>query len=673
MKKLSILVLILSATAEISAGGKVTVVERPDTCEARNSHYVGSRAPLAPLYFIKLPTGSVRPLGWLDKQLRLQKEGLCGHLGEISAWLQKEGNAWLGKGGEFGWEEVPYWLRGYCATAYLTGDNEMLDQAMFWIESILASQREDGYFGPMDETREHLDLWPNMLVQWIMQDYYEYTGDQRVITFLTRYCQWLNEYPEEKLLKHYWENSRGGDMLWSVLWLYNHTGDGMLLDLAHKIHRNTADWTKSTELPNWHNVNIAQGFREPATYYLVSRDPSMERASYNAFHLIRKTFGQVPGGMFGADENARIGFVDPRQGTETCGFVEQLISDQIMMQITGDTFWADHTEEIAFNSYPAAFMPDYRSLRYITCPNHMISDTENHHPGIDNSGPFLAMNPFSSRCCQHNHGIGWPYTIERLFMATPDNGLAALVYAPGTVTAKVGGGQQVRVSSGTNYPFEESVRLTVETEEPADFPLYLRIPAWCSEATLLINGRRTDIVPVAGKMVRIERRWSDNDTVELLLPMKITMRKWQANNNSVSVDYGPLTLSLRIEEEYIPADTKETVVWDSKWQPGADATQWPSYNILPASPWNYALVEENIPTLERLPWPADENPFTLDNVPLRFTARGRLVPSWKFDEYGLGGVLPLESDPRADEVDEITLVPMGAARLRISAFPTAAE
>ena len=53
---------------------------------------------------------------------------------------------------------------------------------------------------------------------------------------------------------------------------------------------------------------------------------------------MRRIFGQVPGGMFGADENARLAYIDPRQGTETCGFVEQMASDEIMLRMTGDPF-----------------------------------------------------------------------------------------------------------------------------------------------------------------------------------------------------------------------------------------------------------------------------------------------------------------------------------------------
>jgi len=88
------------------------------------------------------------------------------------------------------------------------------------------------------------------------------------------------------------------------------------------------------------------------------------------------TFGQVPGGMFGADENARMGYIDPRQGTETCGFVEQMASDELLLMMTGDPFWAEHCENVAFNSFPASMMPDMKSLRYITSPNQSISDSK---------------------------------------------------------------------------------------------------------------------------------------------------------------------------------------------------------------------------------------------------------------------------------------------------------
>lgn len=665
-------ILFLSLICASCSAPQDTLLEQVDRLPVavQNDFYVSNRAPLQPQQFIKLPAGTIQPEGWLKQQLELQRNGLNGHLGEISAWLQKKDNAWLETGGQWGWEEVPYWLRGYANLAYIVQDNEMMNEARFWIENILKSQREDGNFGPVHSNDGKQDFWPNMIVLWIMQSYYEYSNDERVIDFMTKYCNYLLTVPDEDFLYSYWENSRGGDNLWSVAWLYNRTGDHNLLTLGEKIHKNTADWTKSTQLPNWHNVNVAQCFREPATYFMFTGDSSMLSASYNVQSLVRRAFGQVPGGMFGADENARIGFFDPRQGTETCGFVEQMASDEIMLQISGDPYWAENCEDVAFNSYPAALMPDYKALRYITSPNHVVSDSKNHHPGIDNSGPFLSMNPFSSRCCQHNHGFGWPYYTENLIYATPDNGLAAILYNACKAKVKVGNGTEVTIQEQTNYPFEETIRFTLTTPENVTFPLYLRVPSWCKNASITVNGEKLNADLIAGKYARITREWSDADEIVLTVPMEINYRQWQVNKNSVSVDYGPLSLSLKIDEDYQQKDSRETAIGDSKWQEGADASAWPTYEIYPASSWNYALQTSAPITVERKEWPFNNNPFTLTTVPLEFKAKGRLIPEWKVDEYGLCGVLPYEDARKAEAVDEITLIPMGAARLRIASFPT---
>ena len=152
--------------------------------------------------------------------------------------------------------------------------------------------------------------------------------------------------------------------------------------------------------------------------------------------------------------------------------------------------------------------------------------------------------------------------------------------------------------------------------------------------------------------------------------MELSHRIWQVNKNSVSVDYGPLTLSLRIAERYVERNSAETAIWDSQWQKGADASKWPSYEIYPDSPWNYALNVESVKLRERKELKPGVNPFTHENIPLVFEAVGRQVPDWTIDEYKLCGVLPYENAVKSDVVEKIELIPMGAARLRISAFPT---
>ena len=673
MKSINVLCgafLLIAGACSSGISKDAQVVDRIPT-EEKNVNYVSNRAPMMPQQFIKLPTGSIKPDGWLLTQLQLQKDGLNGHLGEISAWLQKEDNAWLKAGGKWGWEEVPYWLRGYAGVAYLFEDKAMLDEAKIWIESILKSQRENGNFGPSAETKGTQDFWPNMIALWILQSYHEYTGDARVIDFMTRYFHFQLTVPDELFMRKSWQHYRGGDNLWSVAWLYNRTGDAKLLELADKIHRNTANWTKATELPTWHNVNVAQGCREPATYYLFTGDSNMMKASYNVQSLVRRSFGQVPGGMFGADENARIGFFDPRQGTETCGFAEQMASDEIMLLITGDPYWAENCEDIAFNSYPAAFMPDYKSLRYITSPNMVMSDSENHKPGIDNAGPFLAMNPFSSRCCQHNHGFAWPYYAEHLILTTPDNGAAAVLFNACEAQMKVADGKEIVIKEMTDYPFDTQISFTVETnEETVKFPFYIRIPSWTRNASLKINGKATAVNTESGNYLCIHREWKNGDKVEVNYPMEISYRTWQVNKNSVSVDYGPLTLSLRIAEKHVEKNSAETAIWDSKWQEGADTSQWPSYEIYPDSPWNYALQVQSVKLKERKDLKPGVNPFTQADIPLVFEAYGRQIPDWKIDEYKLCGVLPDEDAVKSDTSEKLELIPMGAARLRISAFPT---
>jgi len=653
---------------------KVTLVDRPAT-QAIHSNYTQNRAPLLPQYFMKLPVGDVKPKGWIARFLELQKNGLNGHLGEISAWLDKENNAWLGTGTDYGWEEVPYWLKGYGNMAYILDDKKMIDETKSWLESVFKSQREDGYFGPYIEKNGKPDLWGNMIMIWCLQSYYEYSKDKRVIDLMTNYFKWQLALPDDKFLEDYWENSRGGDNLLSVYWLFNITGDKFLLELAEKTHKNTANWRQRSTLPNWHNVNIAQSFREPATYFMYSKDSTDLMATYNVHQLIRNSFGQVPGGMFGADENARMGYIDPRQGTETCGFVEQMASDEFLLLMTGDPFWAEHCEEVAFNSYPAAVMPDFKSLRYITSPNHTVSDSKNHHPGIDNRGPFLAMNPFSSRCCQHNHGQGWPYFIEHLIMSTSDNGIAAAIYGACEATVKVANGKTVEIIEETNYPFEESIRFKLKTSGRVKFPLYLRVPSWTSNASIFINGKAVDKTLENGKYVCIEREWKNGDVIVFNVPMELSQSVWHVNQDSRSINYGPLTFSLKIKENYVKVGSVETAIGDSKWQKNADASKWPSFEIYPGSDWNYALVmDDSVPLEEnfevvKTAWPSDNFPFTVESAPIEIKAKGKKISQWKIDQYGLTGELPIKEDRTFEKTEEITLIPMGAARLRISAFP----
>src|SRR5215472_14827946 len=119
----------------------------------------------------------------------------------------------------------------------------MIKESQTWIEGVLQSQRPDGDFGPDQRFEDgSRDFWANMIMLYCLQTYHDHTGDHRVIDLMTKYFHYQNSVPDEKFLTHYWQHMRGGDNLYSVLWLYNRTGDPQLLDFAKKIHRRTANW-----------------------------------------------------------------------------------------------------------------------------------------------------------------------------------------------------------------------------------------------------------------------------------------------------------------------------------------------------------------------------------------------------------------------------------------------
>lgn len=669
--------LTLALAFSLSGSAQTTVVDVPATGTATN--YQGFRAPLHQAPLLKLPVGAVQPEGWLEVFMERQRDGLNGQLGTISSWLDKNNNQWLSNSGDHGWEEVPYWLRGYCSLAYILNDEAMKKEAKVWFDAVLKNQGADGFLGPKNYDNGRVEIWAQMIMLRALQTYYEFTQDNRVLPALTKFFHWVNTQDDATLLEGYWEKLRVGDIMGTVLWTYNQTGDEELLSLLDKLHKNSADWTQRGTLPNWHGVNVAQGFREPAEYYMYKQDPELLQNTYSDFYEMRARYGQMPGGMYAADENARQGYFDPRQGTETCAFVEQMMSDEILMGMTGDPFWADHCENVALNSYTAALMPDMRSLRYLTAANQAISDEKLHGPSIDNNlRGMLSMSPFSSRCCQHNHGMGWPYYTEHLVMATTDGGLATMLYAPSETTAKVADGRTVKLSEETHYPFNGTVNLKVETDEKVTFPLYLRIPSWAKDAVVKVNGKKQSVASADGKYVRINREWKDGDRVELLLPMSVSMQTWQQNKASVSVNYGPLTLSLKIGTEAEQHDSRDKafVQDDSHWQAGVDASLWPCFVLKPTTKWNYALKldADGMPagfSVKENAWPADDFPFTPEASPLEFTAVGHEVPSWGYDATGMTDQLPTKWAQQSSVDTPLTLIPMGTTRLRISAFPVA--
>jgi len=635
--------------------------------EKHGGLYTANRPPLLPSPFIKLPIGSITPKGWLRHMLELEKDGMTGRLMEISPWLNFQRSAWAhpeGKG-EYGWEEMPYWLKGFGDLGYVLRDEKIIAEAKKWIFAAISSQREDGYFGPrglLTSLNGKPDLWPHMLMLNVLQSYYEYSGDERIINVMKKYFQWQNTLPPSAFGEGYWPKLRMGDNIESVYWLYNRIGEPWLLDLARKMHENMARWDK--DVINWHNVNIAQGFREPAVYYMQSHNPEHLFAVERNWQKVMGIYGQFPGGGFAGDENCRPGYIDPRQGFETCGIVEFMHSYQMLTKISGNPIWSERCEEITFNTFPAALTPDLKALHYLTCANQVQCDKNNKAPGIQNGGTMFSYSPYEVyRCCQHNVSHGWPYYAEELWLATHDNGLLASLYAACEVTAKVGNGEVVQISEETDYPFDEIINFKFSMKSPVKFPLYLRIPQWCENPVLKINGEMQNVKASPLSYLVINRTWKDNDIVSLQFPMKVWLKRWEKNKNSVSVNYGPLTFSLKIKEKWVPYGNRNP--------------NWKEWEVFPDSDWNYGLVldssspEKSFEVVKKGKVPPQ--PFTPENAPIEIKAKARKIPEWQMDRLALVGLLQDSPAFTKEPVETVVLIPMGAARLRISSFPEASD
>jgi hypothetical protein len=655
IRRLAILGFFTSLTAGF---GQVEVVDEP-VLTSTNSFYVGNRAPLVPSPFYKLPIGSITPAGWLRHQLELERDGMTGHLEQISPWLDFAKSSWAdpqGRG-EYGWEELPYWLKGYGDLGYVLKDPAIIAEAKKWVGAILATQREDGWFGP----RELLtsldgkpDLWPHMLVLNILQSYYEALGDPRAIEVMRNYFKWENTLPVSAFGEGYWPKIRCGDNIESVFWLYNRTGEPWLLDLARKMHTGMARWDE--DVINWHNVNLSQGFRAGTIFWMLSRDPSHLASAQRNYDKVTDMYGQFPGGGFVGDENSRPGYMDPRGGIETCGIVELMHSFEMLTKITGKPVWADRCEEIAFNSFPAALTPDEKALHYVTCANQIQLDPGNKSPEIQNGGTMVSYSPYEVyRCCQHNVSHGWPYYAEELWLATPDNGLCASLYSTSEVSAKAGNSAEVKIIEQTDYPFGDTVNFTIQSAKAAKFPLYLRVPRWCDSATVSINGKeqRAKSKPLA--FFRVDRKWRNGDTVTLQLPMKLAVRRWPKNKDAASIDYGPLSFSLDIKERF------------EKY--GSRNPAWPEWSVFPDSPWNYGIDLDKPVKVIRSGAPVPGQPFTPETAPIKLSVEGRQLPGWQADGNNVVGLLPSSPVASDQPEQELVLIPMGAARLRLSVFP----
>lgn len=648
-----------------------------------------SQEKLAPLAYTEIPTGAIKPEGWLRHQLQIMRKGSTGHLDEIHAKIATN-NGWLGGAGD-GWEETPYWLDGAVPLAFLLEDAGLKAKVLKYVEWTLSHQRSSGYFGPVTKAERERgvsitpetcgageDWWPKMIMLKVLQQYYEATGDERVITFMTKYFHYqlkaIENCPIGKWTE--WATSRGTDNVMMAQWLYAKTKDPLLIELATLIESQSFAWSEWLGNRDWvmwaasnqtdehwmrrHAVNVGMALKSPVINYQRTGDEQFIKAIKTGWNDLMKLHG-LPMGIFSGDEDLHGN--EPTQGIELCAIVEAMFSLEKIISVTGDLQYMDALERIAYNALPTQTTDTYNEKQYFQIANQVQISR-----GVfDFSLPFDRQmnNVLGLRsgytCCTANMHQGWTKFATHLWYGTRDHGVAAIQYAPSTLSLNLGKeGIPVIIRELTNYPFDDLIVFEVNTAKAVQFPLHLRIPAWCTKASVYLNGERIQAVK-GDTMVIVNREWRDKDVLKLVLPMEVRTSNWA--RNSRAVERGPLVFALRLNE---------------RWEKGNESKEGDYYSVYPTEDWNYGLVQSVVtnakdntkvmvkPVSSKFVW-------NLEHAPIEITVPAKKIPGWKAVN-GVAhqpvtdreGFFKGEVDP---EVKTITLIPYGCSKVRIVAFP----
>lgn len=627
--------------------------------------------PLRPTALRTLRLGELRPAGWLAGQLRLQADGMAGQLDEV--WPDVGQSGWIG-GEADSWERGPYWLDGLVPLAYLLEDEVLRGKVEHWVDFILDRQREDGWLGP-----DGSDVWPRMVVLKALLQHWSATGDGRVVPAALALADYLQTLLADWPLRD-WGRFRWAELVRCLHEAYDAAGEDRLLRLAETVRAQGYDWQAyARDLPFGekrsrdqlvgyermaggplphdeflasHGVNVAMGLKALPVWWRHQPGDELRTLFDSLLAQLDTHHGQATG-LFSADEH--LAGTHPAQGTETCAVVELLLSLAVAIETWGPVEEiVERWERVAYNALPAAATADDRAHQYDQQANQVVSHVTEDRP-YTNNGPDANIFGFAPHfgCCTANRHQGWPKFAARQWMATPDEGLLALSYAPCDIETMVRG-VPVRISVRGDYPFADEVVITVAVDQPIAFPLQLRVPGW-ARAAELIDGADAATALTAGTVHTVARTWDGAETLRLRLPAKLVVDRRYAG--SATVRRGPLVFALAVAES---------------WQRRGDDKGFPDWEVHPASPWNYAL-ELDPASPERfleVEYSAtdDAPPYSPDGARIVLRGRGRRLPEWGL-AHGAADAPPASPASTDEPSEAVTLLPYGSARLRVTEVP----
>jgi hypothetical protein len=639
---------------------------------------------------------SIRPEGWLRKYLEKQRDGLTGHL-EVAAgepfksgWGRSRADIEFDDGDSCDWwpyEQTGYWIDGMIRCGYLLKDDFLINKALERMNAILDNPDEDGYLGPeFLKEKGHMYRWVHSVFFKAFMALHSATGDERVIPALAR---------------HYLSNTSNHSQLREVcnveaiLWTYEKTGDERLLNHAVNAYAEfcqlspesdcTLENMLSDRVSTEHGVTFNEEAKLGAILYMYTGEEKYLDATVNAYRKIDRDQMLVDG-VNSSSEMLRG--KDVLDSHETCDITEYAWSMGYLFQATGEAEYADKIERACFNAAPGAVDNHFKALQYFSCPNQVIADKTSNHSLFYRGSDRMSYRPNpGTPCCTGEVNKIMPNFITRMWMDDGYNGLAAILYGPCKVRAEVGVGRKtIEIIEETDYPFRDTINFRINAEMPVQFTLTLRIPIWCKDAEIKVNGTVEGEKPRPGTFVKLDRIYRQGDCVTLTLPMDLKLSHW--SGGGIAIERGPLVYSLRIEED-----------WQRNMEETSSGDDFPIWNLYPTSRWNYALAidENNLDReVEVIYREMSQEPWDIKSTPLELKVPARTVEGWDIErkstilkqawhekgcpleirevegDFKLTPPLPpVESlsERLGREIEKVTLVPYGCTRLRLTIFP----
>jgi hypothetical protein len=630
----------------------------------------------------ELAPGVVEPQGWLRSYLAKQAAELGAQLPDVSWPFTEAYWAGLEQGPSWWpWEQKAYWIDGATRLAIVTKDTALFQKSQIPIVFTLQHAPFNGYLGPAyfedpigDEHR-----WPqNVFFRSLMACADAHLGPANIAEAMRRHYR--NDPADYALPQRNITN------LEPMLWCYGQTGDPKLLALAEGAWRRylaqaaanpeNGDLSEArvyADTPiHAHGVTYAETAKLPAILYMYTGNAEYLRFALAAQQRIVSHHMLVDGIPSTSEWFRTRTSLDSH---ETCDIVDHTWGWGYLLQATGDGAWGDRIERACFNAGPGAIRNDWKALQYFSCPNQFVATEKSDHNVMEHGGYMMAYQPNPGRrtaCCGGNVHRLFPNYVSRMWMRSADGGLAATLYGPSTVRTTAGVDHTpVTITQSTNYPFADTITFTFRGDHEARFPLSLRIPGWCAEPRLAMNGKAVALTRQNGPgkgFVTLDRRFRPGDTLTLTLPMAVAQTAWPYGG--VALERGPLVYSLPIAETWTTFET-----------PQFSTAAFPGMNATPASAWNYALALQPGALASQVTVQQSTNGGASIDDPWAKPPVSLTVAARKVENYRLQGVTTQENQfftpPLPDleftqvsaETEEITLVPYGCTQLRVTIFP----